>query len=310
MIRLEGHGYRLAIAPEMGASITLLDWLDQGQQGPEEWRPILEPVTDVSAGFKAGAFVMAPFANRIEGGRFSFRGQRHTLALNQPSEGMAIHGLARDLAFQTISYRPDHAHLSLRVDQPGLAWQFDLDLQVTITPKGVCIALDLCNRGALAMPFGIGLHPWFRKPKGSLLTFRQPLTHKRDARGLPLAATQPQPAFSPDDPKSLSDMAWFDGICADWSPCEAQLSWPVEGLAINLSASGALRHLHVYVPDDRPVVCAEPVSHLPDALNRSELAQMDILEPAEHLSGAVLICAQRLTSCSAKTATIQQEVTP
>ena len=59
-------------------------------------------------------------------------------------------------------------------------------------------------------------------------------------------------------------------------------------------ASGALTNLHVYVPDDRPVLCVEPVSHVPDVHNRRHLAHygdLAWLAPGETMRGAMQLCA-------------------
>ena len=115
-----------------------------------------------------------------------------------------------------------------------------------------------------------------------------------DGRGLPVEPlTQPE-AFDPEHPVALGHQPWFDGCFKNWSPCSAVISWPEHQAALTLTAEGALRHLHVFVPDNRAVVCAEPVSHLPDVINRPELGAdcaMDILQPGDTLFGTMTLSA-------------------
>ncbi len=308
MIRLEAHGYRLALAPDVGATITALDWLhpDHG------WREILVPLTDPKGALNAGAFIMAPFANRIADGRFAFEGQPHSLPLNRPDEAMAIHGFAREQIWQVEVQGPDHLRLTLSHQDPALPWQYEMALEVRITPAGITLEFDLTNHGA-RMPFGFGWHPWFRKGAGTTLGFENAASLRRDGRGLPLPETVAQPAFTKESARALPDLPWFDGVFPNWSPCEAEILWPDQDMAMSLSASGALRHLHVYNPDTRAVFCAEPVSHLPDAVNRSGLPQLDILNPGQSLKGAVMLVA-RATQPRLQTAqidaSVQQEVSP
>ena len=287
MIALEAHGWRALLAPDHGASLTALD--RRGSDGA--WRPVLAPLADPAAGLNAGCFVMAPFANRIADGRFSFLGRDYRIPVNRPAEGMAIHGCARERVWQVVAAGGDHALLSLHLDEPEFPWRFDLTQHTTLTPAGAGVALTITNRGPDPMPFGLGLHPWFPKFPDSTLHFTTAALHRRDARGLPLPRTEPCPEFSvPVRP--LAQMPWLDGCAGDWSPREARITG--DGLALTLRATGALRHLHVYVPDDRPVFCAEPVSHLPDAINRPELgadAAMTPLAPGESLSGAMILSA-------------------
>lgn len=290
MLTLEAHGYHAAIAPNYGASLTALDW-----QAPDGARiALLAPLVDPAAGLRAGCFVMAPFANRIADGRFDFGGQVWQTPVNRPEEGMAIHGHARDRAWQVHRHQADRAVLGLSVDDPDLPWQFEISQTVTLSPEGVTVALGLTNRGPRAMPFGMGLHPWFPKPAGARLSFASTGSHFRDARGLPLPETRMQPGFDPDHPLPLPEFPWFDGCFSGWTPPEARIDWPGQGVSLHLRASGALRHLHVYVPDDRAVFCAEPVSHLPDAVNRPGLgagAAMTLLAPGDSMDGAMTLTA-------------------
>ncbi|NKW10672.1 hypothetical protein HGG76_20340 [Ochrobactrum tritici] len=78
---------------------------------------------------------------------------------------------------------------------------------------------------------------------------------------------------------------------------EATIRWPETSTGLRLKGEGALRHLHVFNPQDRAVFCAEPVSHLPDVINRPTLgedAAMTVLNPGEALTGALLFSAHLL----------------
>ena len=162
---------------------------------------------------------------------------------------------------------------------------------------------------ALQVRRGLGLHPWFPKPAGTTLSFAARGAHQRDALGLPLAETAPQPAFAAAAPQPLDHLPWFDGCFSDWSPRRARICWPDRKAALVLAGEGAFRHLHVYVPDDRAVLCAEPVSHLPDAVNRPDLgptAQMTLLARGQSLSGSLILSA--LPLCPQPSPSLPQEV--
>ncbi len=297
MVRLEAHGWRAQLAPDHGASLTALEV--RHPAGTGAWLPVLAPLADPGQGLRAGCFVMAPFANRIDGGRLAVDGRHWQIPLNRPEEGMAIHGFARDRTWRITGHGPDRVRAELLVEDPGLPWQFGLVQTVTLAPAGMRIGLELTNRGPRPMPFGLGLHPWFPKRPGTRLTFARPQMQRRDTRGLPLPGTDPQPGFAPGSAQPLEAMPWLDGSFTDWSPREAEILWPDAGLRLTLRAEGALRHLHVFVPDDRPLFCAEPVSHLPDAINRPALpGGMDRLAPGAVLAGAMALAAAAATDRS------------
>lgn len=267
MIRLHHGDYRLAIDPEMGATLISADWRHP-QNG---WMPILVPLEDRA--MKAGCFVMAPFCNRIADGRFTFGGVTYDIPINSPAGNMATHGFARDHVWTVTDLAEGSATLVLTCNVPP--WHFAMAMQVDLD-GGIAIALSITNLGPVPMPFGLGLHPWFPRPEGTTLDFASLGGHLKDARGLPL------PHRQPFDPEAVTD------TCFTGWPGIAVIRWPDASLEV--SASGALRHLHVFRPE-RPILCAEPVSHLPDALNRPELPQMDVLALEEVLSGAMRLVA-------------------
>lgn len=283
MITLEAHGYRVSLDPARGAQLDGLDWHHHALG----WLPVLAP-RQARGPAQAGCFIMAPFANRIAAGRFRFDGIDHAITVNLPQEDMAIHGTVRDKNWQVLDADHRHARLSLGPCQDG-PWCFSMGLEATLAPQGVTLDLHLTNRGPAPMPFGMGFHPWFPKTAGTTLAFATPHILRRDPQGLPLAETDACPAFDPAAPQDLNRIAWIDGLFPDWRQRHARIQ--ATDYRIDLQAEGALRHLHVYVPDHLPVFCAEPVSHAPDAINRPAVPQMDLLAPGESLRGRMILSA-------------------
>lgn len=297
MITLEAHGYRVTLDPAQGAQLDRLEWLHPARG----WLALLEPrqAQDPARGpTQAGCFIMAPFANRIAAGRFRFDGIDHAIAVNLPQEDMAIHGSVRDKSWRLLAADQSQARLALDPCHEGEChegachhgpWHFSMELLVTLDAQGVTLEVQLTNLGRTTMPFGMGLHPWFPKTAGSTLAFASPHLLRRDPQGLPLAQTEACPAFDPAAPQDLNQIAWVDGFCPDWPQRHARIVTP--DVEIDLRAEGALRYLHVYVPDNLPVFCAEPVSHAPDAINRPAVPQMDLLAPHESLRGRMTLSA-------------------
>lgn len=63
-----------------------------------------------------------------------------------------------------------------------------------------------------------------------------------------------------------------------------------DDVTIDMSADSLFPFLHLYVPND-DYFCAEPVSAMPDALNRSD-AKMHVIAPGEELAGAMTLIAR------------------
>ncbi|WP_064710045.1 hypothetical protein [Rhizobium bangladeshense] len=297
-ITLNAHCYRLDCSPEHGATLLAATW--QHENGNTV--ALLEPLHAPQDGFTAGSFIMAPFANRIADGRFSFGSRNYFMPVNRPAAGMSIHGFSRDHAWKVISLTPEHAQFRDTVASPDHPWCYTLTLDLKIERTGVTVALSLRNDGDGALPFGIGFHPFFPCRPQSTLTFAAEGTYAGDERGLPAAPFSPSVGIGTGGPAGLDDWRGLDLCFRNWNPRRARIDWPTENCRLTVSASGALRHLHVYVPPDRDVFCIEPVSHFPDVVNRGILgtdAQMEPLLPGESFTGSMLLNGAPLSKVGA-----------
>lgn len=282
MIQLFNDTLQLEVDPAHGSSWRHLRWRDSDGR----WQPLLMPLR--GDGFDGGNFIMAPFCNRIRDGVFSLDGKSYQLPINQADEGMAIHGHVRDHAWQVLDHGPDHVRLALTVQDS--VWHYRIEHQIQLAPDHITAGLTITNLAPRAMPFGIGFHPWFPRQDGTQVAFPSLGAHRQDARALPLPDLDAVAGLDPQQPQPLDAIRPLDHCFSGWEPREAQLSWPQSRYKMRMTASGALRHLQLYSPQGKPYFCLEPVSHLPDAINRPELgqaAQMDILAPQGQLHGAM-----------------------
>src|SRR5688572_1862479 len=104
MVTLEGGGWIARLLPEQGGAFAALAW---------RGRDVLVPLplgADPNAGF-AGAFTMAPWANRLDGGLLPVAGIGYRLPVNRPEDGTAIHGLSRDRPWEAEQAARDAAVL-------------------------------------------------------------------------------------------------------------------------------------------------------------------------------------------------------
>ena len=292
VVELNAYNYRLRLAPQYGATLLEAEW----HHPDGSWVELLEPLATPEAGLKAGCFVMAPFANRIDCGRFAFEGKTVQLPINAPQEGMAIHGFSRMHSWEVVETSDNRVHVRDEVHSDDHPYSYRLDQIIDIAPDGFRISLSIQNEGDSALPFGIGLHPWFSKTNKATLEFQSNGAPQLDTRGLPQGIPEAIDWFTPGNTIALSKLSLVNCCFTGWNR-EATIRWPETSTGLRLKGEGALRHLHVFNPQDRAVFCAEPVSHLPDVINRPALgedAAMTVLNPGEALTGALLFSAHLL----------------
>lgn len=105
--------------------------------------------------------VLAPWPNRLDGGRYEFDGRPGAAAIDEPELGNAIHGLVRWLPWLLASKSDDAVALGCVLHpQPAYPWRLELGLEHRLVKDGLEVAARATNASADAAPFGIGFHPY------------------------------------------------------------------------------------------------------------------------------------------------------
>jgi aldose 1-epimerase len=211
-----------------------------------------------------GSFPMAPYAGRVRGARFEFRGETIDLEPSLPPH--AIHGTAFTTAWDVLDDGLDHAELSCRLSWPlgGTAHQ-----HLQLTGEAIVCVLTVVA-GDRAMPVVIGWHPWFHRPIRDHLEFGS--MYERLADGLP-SGRLTVPRRRP------------------WDDCfidpDGRLTLDLGDLTVSVSSDAD--HWVVY---DEPAhaICVEPQSGPPDAFH---IGGAHVLEPGEFLQRTMVIAWAR-----------------
>ncbi len=106
--------------------------------------------------------VLSPWPNRVEDGSYEFGGRRHQLALDQPDERNAIHGLVRWSRWR-VAQREPHRVVMEHVlhPQPGYPFPLALGIEYGLTERGLEVRTTATNVGSETCPYGTGAHPYF-----------------------------------------------------------------------------------------------------------------------------------------------------
>ncbi|MDR3515502.1 MAG: aldose 1-epimerase [Azospirillaceae bacterium] len=273
------------ILPDIGGSIEHLTYHD-GNTAPQSLlRP---PDGDTNATRPAtalGCFPLVPFSNRIAQGRFVFEGRSITLPPTPSVFPHAMHGHGWVSPWQVLEACDQEVHLEYR--HHADAWPFDYVTRqrFTLLPDRLRIEITLTNTGSQRMPGGLGIHPYFPKPPGTRLTARLGGLWMSDASKLPttLAALPPEWDFHRGRPL---DRLVMDNSFTGWDGI-AQIDWP-HRMSLRITANSTLSFLMIYTPQDGDYFCLEPVSHMIDAVNHSDIANgIKVLATNESIVGVV-----------------------
>lgn len=257
------------VLPDIGARLHRLRVF-----GHDLLRTPGDPSAHLRDPFRWGAYVMAPWCNRIAAAPTRVDGQVVNVSSNF-ADGTAIHGQVYAMPWQM---REDGT-LWAQGGGDGWPWRYESTLSITILEAALTIELTLANLAATPMPAGLGLHPWFRSPLDVRIDARRVLP-SNTAAGLGV-----EPVSGSLDLRALHPMpSGLDATWLDLGDPAVELRWPTLGVTGSLRAhSDAGLCIVAASPRALDAVAIEPQTHLPQGLRRFlEGAPMGLLGLVPH----------------------------
>jgi aldose 1-epimerase len=331
VLREPSTGSAAWIAPEVGANCASFVTAIDGQP--------LEVIhfPDSLAAFRDrptyfGTAVLFPFPGRIRAGRFQFGGVDVQLPINEPSTGNAIHGCVAKQPWTELSSSADasgaEATFVIGTDRlPAMLndfpFPFRLTLNIRLSGGTLSFRFVAENIGTAPMPVGLGVHPYFPLPFGSLGTVDEceiwiDAPHYWEQKDF-MAIGRSTPVESSVDlrtPRSLRALAsvgyggpdrMVNFTHSQFSddrgprPSGSGVRWGVRNPRSNrevvVEADSAFPASVTYIPPTREKVSFEPHSCLPNAFNlatEGKVAGQITLGPNEFWRGSFSIRAREI----------------
>jgi aldose 1-epimerase len=176
-----------AVVTELGAGLRELHYLDRpviGEYGPDMLPP------------GASGQLLAPWPNRVDGGRYAIDGTSYQLDLSEPVNLNAIHGLTRWDNWKAEARSP--AAVVLRhvlLGRQGYPFCLDIEAEYKLAAgSGLQVSITARNAGSTPAPYGTGSHPYLIAGTPVIddceLTLPGGLWLPTDDRGIPSGSVQ------------------------------------------------------------------------------------------------------------------------
>lgn len=257
MVDLSFGGYALEVLPDLGGAIRALSF---------EGVPVLRSVpSDVKSSGDTGCFPLIPYANRIRNGAFSFGGRDVRLPMTFPGHPHSLHGHGWVVGWTVVRQTASELLLAYDHAPDSWPWPYRGEQRFGLDENGLSVTLTVVNTGAEPMPASLGLHPWFPRTPGTILTADVDAVWLADDTMMPTKLVAGTHFFDLAKGAVLKDAPFVDNCYTGWKG-SAMIDQPDLGLKVVLRADCPF--LHVYAPVGSDFVCAEPVSAMPDAFNR------------------------------------------
>ena len=271
----------LVLKPEAGGSIARCDYA--ARDGMKI--PVLRGSEDTAANVLAqGSFPLVPYANRIRGGRFTFRAREVNTAPNMAGDPSPLHGQGWLAPWEVV--RLDEREAELRFVHPAGEWPWDYEARqvFTLDEAGLTLVLTCTNTGSEPMPCGLGQHPYFHCTPETVLDTQVESVWTIDRDVLPVEKLPAQGGYDLHNRKVAGQD--LDNGFGGWGG-RATVDDPALPYRPTMSSPEAT-FFQLYSPPSGDIFVIEPVSHANAALNAPEEQWgelgLRVLEPGEAMT--------------------------
>ena len=263
-----------AIVTEVGATLRELSW-----QG----RPLIAGFGRHDLPFGYQGAVLAPWPNRLAGGRYRFGDKEFQVPLTEPERLNALHGLVAFAPWVVASAEPESVTLTHRIwPQRGYPYLLDLRASYRLSENGLTFTLSASNSGDTPAPYGASFHPYLIAGGGTVDEWTAQVAAGRyltvdPERLLPVDLAPVGPAgYDFAEPTTLRgievDHAFTDLGFGDAGGASLRLVGP-NGRGVAITWDRSCPWLQLCIPDannptmNRRALAVEPMTCPPDAFN-------------------------------------------
>jgi aldose 1-epimerase len=245
--------------------------------------------------------LLAPWPNRVDGGRYCVDGRHFQLDLSEPAAANAIHGLTRWANWTPDEQDEDRVWLHHNLlGRPGYPFCLRLEAEYRLDPEaGLRFELTARNDGSERAPYGTGSHPYLTAGTARVdeceLTLPAARWQPASDRGIPFGPAQ-DVGDSPYDFRTARpigdvrlDHAFTDLLRDSDGRASVRLTGPVKGEGeaggVTLWVDEGYRWLQVFTGDPldeqhrRRALAVEPMSCPPNAFVTG--TDLLVLEPGQ-----------------------------
>jgi aldose 1-epimerase len=273
-------------------------WRFFAKDGSEKVSLMRAPLAaDVRRAERSACFPLVPFGNRLSGNRFLFEGVAYELAANTDWDEHYLHGDGWTSEWRLAERTRRRARVAMRHNGAGTPYSYDAAQVFALDGPTLTLGLEVVNRGAGALPFGLGWHPYFPLTPGTTLRARASAVWLEGSDWLPkeLATVPADLDFSiaRELPRHWVNNGFegWDGTC--------EIEWPDRQARLKLDADALFARYYLFVSDPKfdagynyEFFAFEPMSHSANGHNLQDGGGLRRLAPGQSLSGSIRFTAE------------------
>lgn len=262
LLEISSKSYVIKVNPEEGGRIETLVYSTKGKT-IDLLKPKPANNHDQDRIPLYGSFVMVPFSNRLSQPNIVTSEGPLAVSKNWTPESCAIHGLGVTGTWTPQEVRKGFCSLSTPLKTAeernvGIGFQ---EFQVS-EENGLVYRVGYCNNHFDWILAGLGFHPWFNLSGGEgKVEFFAGGKFETDQRYMPTSYNELE------NKQVLLSSRHNNGIDSCFGNWEGSAKLSLERIDAEVIISSSANNLHVYINKDLDAICAEPVSHVTNAMH-------------------------------------------
>lgn len=253
---------QLVVCPQIGGAVRQFTLNAQGQN-----HLVFRDSINAQDIHGMAFFPLAPFASRVQDGRFSWDDKSVVLTPNLPPEPHALHGKAWQSQWQVKSQTEDCLVLVYKHSSDEWPWDYEVELCYELVDLTLNLTLTTTNHSDSEMPSGLGLHPYFAINEHTRVKVAASKMWQMDETLLPIGKTDSPAELLSEQGAVASDMI-IDNVLINDS-VDHEVVWTDSGIRAKLSSTGC-NYTVMYRPPAGDFICIEPISHCANALTMAK----------------------------------------
>jgi aldose 1-epimerase len=280
IVTLESAQQRLQLIPQLGGAVAAWEW-----RTGDAWSPMFRPWDRASTDrYTFSCFPLVPWSNRISQGGFEYNGVFYPIQPNRDGERYPLHGDGWLQSWQLVEQSENRVKLSLESSGfNGDPYYYRSTETFLLLDEGLQIDLTVTNMGQNALPFGLGLHPYFVRNTETQLQAKTEGVWLSGDDAIPTEHTTTfPPTWDYNNPSPLEG-PMIDNCFSGWNG-KAVIEHPDRGLTLTMVMPDCNGYNLLYRPPGLNYFCVEPITHPIDAFHMENLPGLAVLAHGESLA--------------------------
>jgi len=274
MIKITNSNKSLSLAINLqGGSVSYFKFKNKFYK---EGINLFRPENQISKKFniiKTSCFPLTPFCNRVSKNKFEYKGKKYDFINNTNLGKYYLHGDGWLKKWKIKKITKTEIKIFLKKNlSDSSPYSYLSQEHFILNRNSLRIDLSVKNLNNIALPFGLGLHPYFPKNKFTLLKAMSKKHWLENKHYIPKKIIDNSKKMNFNEPNDLPS-TWTNNCFNNWNS-KAKIIWLDKKLMLEINSTKNCKYFFLHVSSKKfeksfknDYFCFEPMTHAVNAHN-------------------------------------------